>query len=366
MILWGAAGFLVLLLAALLGGVAWRLRSARASGTRAQARLAALLECYEAGLAVWDAGGRLVACNGRFREFYPAVTLEPGLEFEDLVRYTATRAVVLVPEAEMEEWIAQRLERREEAVTETLRTPDGRWIEMRSRPTDQGETLLVYAEATAEGIVSAGETASETHEAGRAAVLRLLEDAMAVGRQAVSFHQAVRDLVRLLAEWGGWDAGTAYLAPSDGSGTLVSTGVWHVADAQVAPLEMRAALDACCDDRNDHVLRRAVSSAESTWIANVAVDPRVSDARRDALGDFRSICAVPVVSGGRVVAVVETFAAEPTVPDPARERLVAGVVGELAHVFERERAALTSGTAHGAGGPGGSWRQESAPQNATE
>ena len=354
MILWGAAGLLVVLLAALLGGVAWRLRSARASGARAQARLAALLECYEAGMAVWDAGGRLVACNGRFREFYPAVTLEPGLEFEDLVRYTATRAVVLVPEAEMEEWIAERLERRDEAVTETLRTPDGRWIEIRSRPTDQGETLLVYTDASDGQSAPAGSAAGESPETGRAAALRLLEAAMAVGRDAVSFHQAVRDLVRLLAEWGGWDAGTAYLAPSDGSGALVSTGVWHVADARVAPLEIRAALDACCDDEDDHVLRRAVSSGESTWIANVAVDPRLSDARRGALGGIRSICAVPVVSGGRVVAVVETFAGTPTVPDPMRERLLAGVVGELAHVFERERAALTSGTARGAHEPAGS------------
>ncbi len=348
MILWGAAGFLVALLAALLGGVAWRLRSARASGARAQARLAALLESYEAGMAVWDAGSRLVACNGRFREFYPAVTLEPGLEFEDLVRYTATRAVVLVPEAEMEEWIAERLERRDEAVTETLRTPDGRWIEIRSRPTDQGETLLVYSDASDEQDATAGGAAIESHETGRAAALRLLEAAMAVGRDAVSFHQAVRDLVRLLSEWGGWDAGTAYLAPADGSGALVSTGVWHVADAQVAPLEIRAALDACCDDKDDHVLRRA-ASGESTWIANVSVDPRLSDARRGALGGIRSICAVPVVSGGRVVAVVEIFAGTPTVPDPMRERLLDGVVGELAHVFERERAALTSGTARGGG-----------------
>ena len=110
----------------LLGGVVWRLRAARAGEARSRARLAALLEVDAAGLAVWSAGGRLVACNGRFREFYPEVTLKPGLEYEDLVRYTATRAVVMVSEAEIGAWIEERLDRRGEPATETLRTPDGR------------------------------------------------------------------------------------------------------------------------------------------------------------------------------------------------------------------------------------------------
>ena len=93
---------LILLLILLLGVVAWRLRDARARASTADARLATLLESNASGLAVWNAERRLVACNGRFREFYPSVTLKPGLEYEDLVRYTATRAVVLVPEAEMD------------------------------------------------------------------------------------------------------------------------------------------------------------------------------------------------------------------------------------------------------------------------
>ncbi len=345
MILPGVVGLLVGLLLVLLGGVVWRLRAARARETRAQARLAALLEGDAAGLAVWDPGGRLVACNGRFREFYPAVTLKPGLEFEDLVRYTATRAVVVIPEAEIDAWIDERLVRRGAAATETLRTPDDRWIEMRTRPTDQGETLLVYADVTAARTAAPDRAGPEASTTGQAATLRMLLDAMAVGRDVVSFHQAVRDVTRLLSAWGEWDAGTAYLAPADGSGALVSTGVWHVGDERVAPLEIRAALDACCDDADDHVLRRTLSCAESNWIANVSVDPRLSDARRDALGDIRSLCAVPIVAAGRVVAVLELFSKTPATPDPVRERLVVGAAGELAHVFERERAALTPGPA---------------------
>ena len=349
MILLGAAGVLIGLLLVVVGGLAWRLRTVRTSLTRARARLAALLESDAAGLAVWDAGGRLVACNGRFREFYPAVTLKPGLEFEDLVRYTATRAVVIVPEEEIEGWIAERLARSAEAMTETRRTPDDRWIEIRLRPTERGETLLVYIDVTAARTAATGAPEAATSATGQAAALHLLQEAMAVGREAGSFHQAVRDVTRLVAEWGGWDAGTVYLAPADGSEALVSTGVWHVANEQIAPLETRAAIDACCDDREDQVLRRAVSSSAATWIANVTVDPRLSDARRDALGDIRSICVVPIVSTGRTVAVLELFAGTSTAPDPSRERLIVGAVGQLVHVFERERAALTPRAAQGSG-----------------
>ena len=349
MTLLGAAGVLIGLLLVLLAGLVWRLRVVRASHDRARARLAALLESDGAGLAVWDAGGRLVACNARLREFYPEVTLKPGLEFEDLVRYTATRAVVIVPDEEIEGWIEERLAGRADASTETRRTPDDRWIEIRTRPTQQGETLLVYTDVTAARAAAAGAAAAAPSATAQAAALRMLQEAMAMGREAVSFHQAVRDVTRLLAESGGWDAGTAYLAAADGSGALVSTGVWHVANERIAPLATRAAIDACCDDADDQVLRRAVASAAATWIANVTVDPRLSDARRDALGGIRSICAVPVSSAGRVVAVVELFAAASTAPDPTRERLIVSAVGQLAHVLERERAAFTPAAAPGAG-----------------
>ena len=348
MILWGVVGLLLVLLIVLLGAVLWRLRSARTSDARTRARLAALLENDRAGLAVWDAGGRLVACNGRFREFYPSVTLQPGLEFEDLVRYTATRAVVLVPEVEMDQWIEKQLERWGESATETLRTPDERWIEIRTRPTDQGETLLVYTDVTDMRDGTPRSAGKEAPGMVRTGTVRMLQEAMALGRDAMSFHQAAREVTRLLVEWGDWDAGTAYLAPADGSGALVSTGVWHVGDEQVAPLETRAALDACCDDASDHVLRHAVSSAQSLWIGNIGVDPRLSDTRRTALGAIRSICAAPVVLEGRVVAVLELFAGTAVAPDPVRERLIAVTVGQLGHVFERERAILTSAAARDA------------------
>ena len=352
MVLAGLLGGAVVLLVALLGLFAWRLHGARTGEAVAGGRLAALLANDASGLAVWDAEGRLVACNERFREFYPSVTLKGGLEYEDLVRYTATRAVLLIPEPEIDTWIEAHLGHLGRATTETHRTPDDRRIDIRTRSTDQGETLLIYTDVTAahEAAVAAmGEgpsrggavDAAATHEAD----LRMLRDTVAIGREAVSFHAAARDLLRIVADWGGWDAGTAYLAAIDGDEPLISTGVWHVEEGSSLALSVtaRGAIDACCGDVDDHVLHRAAASGEATWVPAVAVDPRFSDARRLALRDLRSLCAIPVSVAGQVVAVIELFSRDPLPPDPERQRLLAEAADQLGRVFERERAALIAG-----------------------
>ena len=346
MILPSLLGGAIVLLLALLGLFAWRLHGARIGEAVARGRMAALLEDDAAGLAVWDADGRLVACNDRFRDFYTAVTLKRGLEYEDLIRYTATRAVVLIPEPEIDAWIDAHLRHLGERTTEMHRTPDERWIEMRTRPTDQGETLLVYTDVTAAHRATAAAVPPE--EAGdwitsHATDLRMLQDAVAIGGGAVSFHAAARDLLRVVAEWGGWSAGTVYLAAAEGDVPLISTGVWHVADEPPVSVTARGVIDDCCGDVDDHVLHRAAASAEPTWVAAIAVDPRFSDPRRIALREFRSLCAIPLSAAGQVVAVVELFARNPVPPDPGRQRLLVGAADQLARVFERERLALTAG-----------------------
>lgn len=355
MILVGLLGGVIVLLVALLGLLAWRLHGARTGEAVARGRMAALLANDASGLAVWDGGGRLVACNERFREFYPSVTLKRGLEYEDLVRYTATRAVLLIPEQEIDAWIEAHLGHLTQATTEEHRTPDARWIEIRTRPTDQGETLLIYTDvtaaheaATAAADVMAGEAEAPADGIASAATahaadLRMLRDAVTIGREAVSFHAAARDLLRVVAEWGGWDAGTAYLAAAEGDEPLISTGVWHVGERQSLSVTARGAIDACCGDVDDHVLHRAAASAEPTWVAAIAVDPRFSDARRLALRDLRSLCALPVIVAGQVVAVVELFSRDALPPDVMRQRLLGEAADQLARVFERERAALIAG-----------------------
>ena len=94
-------------------------------------------------------------------------------------------------------------------------------------------------------------------------------------------------------------------------------------------------IDACVDAPDD-VMRQVCSSQSPVWLGNLSVDPHLSDARRTALGQVRSLCAIPVVSKNRVVAVVEWFVQVPVPHDENREALMFDAVGQLAAVFERE------------------------------
>ncbi len=329
----------VALLCLLLAGVLWRMSHALGREAMAHQRLMATLESTDAGLAIWDASGRLTACNDRFREFYPSVTLKSGLEFEDLVRFTATRAVVVVPEHEMAAWIGTWLGRLGQMSHDIVRTPDDRWIEVRTSPTERGETLLIYTDVTAARTAAAAESTRHDRSAGQSANLEMLRHAVAIGRDSTSFHRAAREMIELVGLWGKWQAGTVYLAAADGGGRLSSTGVWFVSDESVMSPEARREIDACADDPDD-VLRQTLSARRPVWIGNLGVDPRLSEARRHALASARSLCAIPLVSEDRVVAVVEWYGREAETPDQTREALMSDAIGQLAHVFVRERGSV--------------------------
>ena len=333
-----ALGLAVALLVILV--LAWRHRTTTAREAAGQARFAAVLESLSAGLAVWNGDGRLVACNGRFREFYPGVTLKPGLEFEDLIRFTATRGVVRVPDDQIEPWIADRVSRLGEASCEELRTADDRWLEIRTIPTDQGETAVLYTDVTDRRATATALADRHGRLESQSAGLSILFQAVAVGAGAPSFHAAVREVLSLVGAWAGWPAATAYLVAADDARTLTPTGLWYLADDE-SFASLRSATDRA-DEPDDAVLGRAVGSGELIWVTNVDVDPRIPEARRGVLRGIRGLCAVPVKSGAQVVAVLEFFSREQLTPDAATERLVASVSDQLGRVFEREHARRTA------------------------
>ena len=144
-------------------------------------------------------------------------------------------------------------------------------------------------------------------------------------------------MLELVGVWGRWQAGTFYLTAADGAEGLSSTGVWFVSDEAVLSPEARGDIDACADAPDD-VLRQTVSAKRPVWIGNLGVDPRLSEGRRRALLAVRSLCAIPVVSEGYVVAVIEWYSCEAGTPDGTKEALMLDAIGQLAHVFVRERA----------------------------
>tara|TARA_B110000014_G_C20102810_1_gene579290 strand:- start:19 stop:1032 length:1014 start_codon:yes stop_codon:yes gene_type:complete len=325
----------VLLLALFVAGVLWRLRLSSQRDAVSRHRLSTVLDRTESGFSFWDQTGRLTHFNDRFQEFYPTVTLNQGLEFEDLVRFTASRAVFLVGEAEMDNWVREWIDRFGQSSQQIFRAPDGRWIDVRTGSTVGGETLLMYTDVTTNHTAAVVDTTRDIRAAEQYASLEMLRGAITIGRSSESFHEACREMLELVGRWGGWHAGTVYLAASVHADAFASTGLWFQSEDVVWSADVSRGIDACADIPDD-VMRQACSSRFPVWVGNLTADPRLSDARRTALGHVRSLCAIPVVSKNRVVAVAEWFVRVPVPRDENREVLMFDAVGQLAAVFERE------------------------------
>ena len=333
---WVPAALAVLVLTVALFLIARRLRGEREGAARLDSRLAAVLESRATGLSVWNAEGRLVACNGRFREFYPGVQLKAGLVLEDLIRFTVTRGLVQVPEDQIETWVNDRMTRFREGACEVLRTADGRWLEIRTVPADHDEVLILYGDVTAvrdtEVALFDGSKRLEKHVAD----MVLLRRAIEVGGMSDSFESATQQLVDLVCDWSSWPVGHAYRVSRDDGDALETMPVWHVSTDHVfAPLQ--AVFEREPARQDDSVAGRALQSGHVVWIANVEVDPAISSERRGLMPGIRGVCAVPVKSRGRVVAVLEFLASEQLYPDPAAARLLEGVAEVLGWVVDRSR-----------------------------
>jgi PAS domain-containing protein len=87
------------------------LLEARDKATQAQTRLTDALESISEGFFLFDADDRMVLCNSRYRELYPAVAdiLQPGLKFEHLIKTVVERGIVADAVARPQEWVEQRL-----------------------------------------------------------------------------------------------------------------------------------------------------------------------------------------------------------------------------------------------------------------
>ena len=326
--------------------VARRLNGARASDQRSGARLAAVLEGVSAGLSVWSPEQRLVACNSRFREFYPAVELKPDLVFEDLIRYTATRGLVRLDENEIEPWVIERMSRFGGAGVEVLRTAEGGWLEIRCVVTEPGEVVMLYTDITAVREATRRRAHDDEHQAQVSAEQRLAQAVGAVVRDAPSFDGALGGALELACGHTGWMAGHALRCEPADPASLVSTGVWHPADGgELTPFREHVARMA--PGEYGGAAARAVRSRETVWVANLSVDPSVEPETRALLTGVRGICAVPVVSAGEVVAVLEFLAREQLVPDLSLNRALEEVATGLSGLYERRREppSVASGSA---------------------
>jgi diguanylate cyclase (GGDEF)-like protein len=101
------------------------------------------------GLAMFDRTGHLVYCNQRYRDLFPltADMRKPGVHIRDiLVRVVQTGEQLNLGDPEV--WlqvVSSSLRRHSE---EQVNLFDGRWLLVRTRPTDEGAAMVVVSDVT--------------------------------------------------------------------------------------------------------------------------------------------------------------------------------------------------------------------------
>ncbi len=127
------------------------LARAKLDAERAEERLRTAIDALEDGFVLFDAEDRLLLCNDRYREIYAetADVLKPGVTFEKIIRAGVERGQY--PDAKGREaaWIEDRLaaHRTANSVVEQ-RLPNGGWLRIAERRTDDGGTVGFRVDVT--------------------------------------------------------------------------------------------------------------------------------------------------------------------------------------------------------------------------
>jgi diguanylate cyclase (GGDEF)-like protein len=124
---------------------------ARHEAEVARRQLADAIEALPDGFALFDADDRLSICNAHYRELYreTAPALEPGAQFEDLLRYGLAHGQYPQAVGRESEWLAERVARhRAPSGPQIQELPGNRWLRIDERPTRDGGIAGVRTEVT--------------------------------------------------------------------------------------------------------------------------------------------------------------------------------------------------------------------------
>jgi signal transduction histidine kinase/CheY-like chemotaxis protein/HPt (histidine-containing phosphotransfer) domain-containing protein/HAMP domain-containing protein len=126
-----------------------RLRAEEALGhTRAQ--LLSAIESLDAGFVMYGADERMVICNTKYKEMYPACAhvMEPGTPYEDILRVFAESGGLDLTAISASRWVAQRLAAHRNPGAATVQRLADRWIRIGDHRTSDGGVVSLRTDIT--------------------------------------------------------------------------------------------------------------------------------------------------------------------------------------------------------------------------
>ncbi|MBE7636646.1 PAS domain-containing protein [Sneathiella sp. P13V-1] len=127
------------------------LNEAKMRAEKAELILREALESIADAFVIFDAEDKLIAYNSQYKKLFPDVAdiLEPGVTFEELIRYQAMTSDLLESDEEKENWVQQRLEEHrnpDEAKEQIFK--DGQIYRLSEFKTASGGTVAVRTNIT--------------------------------------------------------------------------------------------------------------------------------------------------------------------------------------------------------------------------
>ena len=103
------------------------------------------------GIAMFDQSGVLLYCNDRYRDMFPltANVRRPGVNIRTILKAIAEAGEQNgIPETGFDEWVEKVVKTEALGSEAEVNLSDGRWLQLRTRPTSNGFVLVVVSDMT--------------------------------------------------------------------------------------------------------------------------------------------------------------------------------------------------------------------------
>ena len=171
----------------------------------------------------------------------------------------------------------------------------------------------------------------------RKRVERLMRAQLATTRalaESPGLDDAAPEILRILCDGLGWDAGTLWLR-DERDGKMRCSTFWH--GPRVALPEFEKATRAHVASRGEDLVGRTWQKGKLNWIAEIDKAERFSRAPLAAKEGLQSALAFPLRSGGEIVGVIEFVSRSMASPDESVLETIAGVAGQVGQFVQRKQ-----------------------------
>jgi PAS domain S-box-containing protein len=169
------------------------------------------------------------------------------------------------------------------------------------------------------------------------ALVKLLQTVAGAANEAPTPRDALQIGVDQVCAYTGWPVGDAFVLADDGSGELVSGGIWHLDDPERFR-RFQEVTNAARFPPGIGLPGRVLASGHATSIMDVTRDANFPRAKAAVDIGVKGAFGFPVRVGSTVLAVLEFFTSEPREPDPELLNAMDNIGTQLGRVFERHRS----------------------------